>query len=418
MQKLPLDLMQARLIAEAIAIGLLVGIERYKARGEGEKRTAGVRTFTAFALLGGVCGLVDRIEVSVVTFAAIALLVAIGYYRESEHSRGLTTETAAFIVFWLGFLVHSHEILAISTAIVLTIVLASKDSMHSFVRESISEIELFDTLKFLAVVLVIYPLLPDRVFGPFGFFNPAKTWLLVILVSTIGYVGYFLIRILGQKRGLVLSALLGGMVSTMATTMSLAGRSREAPESARPLGVVAVAANAVQFPRLLLLVAAVSSTFARELSLILVPMTVVGFLGAAILSARRRDDQPDIKVPLVNPFSVTPALKFALFFVAILFLVRFAESSLGDQGVLLASLIGGAASSSAVALSLANLVQDGALSVGSGTRSLLVCISANAAVKLLIVLTHGSRRLAFWLAGGLVTMLATGYALLALGFTG
>ena len=415
MQRLPVDLTQARFIAEAIAIGLLVGIERYKARAPGEKRTAGVRTFTAFSLLGGICGLFDQLSVSLVSFAALALLVAIGYYRESERSPGLTTETAALIVFWLGFLVHSYEILAISTAIVLTIMLASKESLHGFVRDSISEIELFDTLKFLAVVLVVYPLLPDRPIGPLGFFNPASTWLLVILVSTIGYAGYFLIRVLGRKRGLLISVLLGGIVSTMATTMSLADQSRRSPQSARLLGVAAVTANAVQFPRLLLLVAVLAAPFARQLAWVLIPMTLVGFAGAGLLSLRERGKQPDVQLPLTNPYSLTPALKFALFFVAILFLVRLAESQLGDQGVFLASLLGGAASASAVSLTLAKLVQDGSLSIETGTAALLLCVSANAAVKWLLTFTQGSRRLAFWLGGGLATMIATGYLLVSLG---
>ena len=418
MHRLPLDLTQARLVAEALAIGLLVGIERYKAREPGEKRSAGVRTFTTFSLLGGVCGLVEQLSVSLVSFAALALLVAIGYYRESEHSPGLTTEAAALVVFWLGYLVHSHEILAISTAIVLTMMLASKETLHGFIRDSISERELFDTLKFLAVVMVVYPLLPDRAIGPFGFFNPARTWLLVILVSTIGYAGYFLVRVFGHKRGLLISVLLGGVVSTMATTMSLASQARRSPQSARLLGVAAVAANAVQFPRLLLLVAVIASTFAQQLASVLVPMTIVGLLGAALLSGRLEDRQPDVQLPLTNPYSLTPALKFTLFFVAILFLVRFAEDSLGDQGVLLASLLGGAASASAVSLSLAKLVQDGSLSVDTGMFALLICVSANATVKLFITLTQGARRLAFWLGGGLLTMLATGYLLLFLRVTG
>ena len=147
MDPLPLSPTQARLLAEALAIGLLVGIERYKTRKPGERGTAGVRTFAAFSLLGGLCGLLGHFALVLGTFAGVAALVAIGYFRESEQNLGLTTETAALIVFWLGYLVHSYEVLAIATAIVLTLMLASKESMHSFVSEAISERELFDTLK-------------------------------------------------------------------------------------------------------------------------------------------------------------------------------------------------------------------------------------------------------------------------------
>jgi hypothetical protein len=152
MAPLTLDAEKFRLLAEALAIGFLVGVERYKAREPGEKRFAGVRTFAAFSLLGGVCGLLDSTALTLGAFVALTALVAIGYYREAEEHVGLTTEVAALLVFWLGYLVHSHEALAISVAIILTIMLASKGVLHAFVRETLTETELFDTLKFLAVV--------------------------------------------------------------------------------------------------------------------------------------------------------------------------------------------------------------------------------------------------------------------------
>ena len=405
-----LDPRQFRLLAEAIAIGLLVGIERYKARGGDEKRFAGVRTFAAFALLGGVCGLFDSTQLTMVTFAAVALLVVVGYYREP--GIGLTTEIAALLTFWLGYLIHLEEILAISIAIVLTIMLASKQILHGFIKNSISEIELYDTLKFLAVVLVVYPLLPDRSMGPFAFFNPAKTWFLVVLVSAIGYAGYLLMRLVGQRKGLLFSSLLGGFVSTTATTMSLASRAREAPQSARVLGVAAVSANAVQFPRLLLLLAVVDAAFARVLAAPFAAMTFAGFAGAWLISRWRRDAEPDVKMPLKNPFSLTPALRFAAFFVAVLFVVKAAQAGLGERGVFLASILGGTVSASAVGLTLARAVTDGSLALESAKWALLAGIAANALTKWVVTYLNGSRPLAFWLGGGLATMLAVGAAVL------
>ncbi len=412
MDSFSVDLAALKSLAEALAIGMLVGVERYKGRRPGEKEPAGVRTFTVFALTGAVCGLLDSTPLTLITFAAVAVLVAIGYYRSPETSLGLTTEMAALLIFWLGFLLHRYEVLAISTAIVLTIILASKGPLHRFIQEQISETELYDTLKFLAVVLVVFPLLPDRSMGPYGFFNPRQVWLLVVLVSTISYSGHLFMRWLGHRHGLRISALAGGIVSTTATTLSLAERARKSPQFSRVYGVAAVLANAVQFPRLLLLLWVVHRGLGSYLVTPLIGMGTVGFLGSWLLSRRRQvpSDRQE-RLPLQNPFSLTPALKFAAFFVGILLMVEAAEAWIGEQGVYLASAIGGMGSVSAISLSLAEQVNRGTLSFAAAWLAILIGITTNALVKWGLALVNGTRELAFWLGGGLLSMLATGVLL-------
>ena len=110
---------------EVLAIGLLIGVERYKNRLPGEKKQAGVRTFTIFALLGAVCRLLP-LSYTLMTLGALIVLLCVGYYRHSEGgSVGITTETGALLTFWLGYMMRDHESLAISVAIVLVILLAS-----------------------------------------------------------------------------------------------------------------------------------------------------------------------------------------------------------------------------------------------------------------------------------------------------
>lgn len=405
------DLDTFKLLGEALGLGLLVGVERYRGREPGEKKSAGVRTFTILSLLGALCGLFATPALTAVTFAAVAGLVLLGYYRSSSASLGLTTEFAALLVFWIGYLLNSHEAAAIGLGIVLTIFLASKRSLHDFVRERISEAEFEATLKFLAVVLVIYPILPDREMGPYGFFNPRQVWGLVILVSTISYAGYFLTRWLGARRGLMLGSLAGGIVSTTAVTMSLADRARRAPEASRLLGTVAVLANAVQGPRLLLLLWIVDRGLARSLALPLIGMALVGLAGAWLL-ARRAGGGLEVDFPLENPYSLRPALKFGLFFVAILLLVKVAGLWLGDRGILLASGIAGTASASAVALSVSKLLGQQALSPFVATGSVVVAIATNALAKWVLAMVNGTRQMALWLGGGLLTMLAAAFLLL------
>jgi uncharacterized membrane protein (DUF4010 family) len=412
---LPLDLISIRIVAEALGLGLMVGIERYRGRGPGERRSAGVRTFAIFALLGAVCSLFQSLPLTLSVFGAVALLVIVGYYKSAEDSPGLTTETAALLVFWLGALLSTHETLAIGTAIVLTIVLASKGALHEFARDRVSEAEFFDTLKLLAIVLVVYPLLPDTRLGPYGFLNPHQAWLMVILVSAIGYVGYFLIRWLGPNRGLRLNALAGGLVSTPAATLSLASRARKAPpDQLGAYSVATVIANAAQFPRLLLLVAIANADLGKFLAAPLLAMTAAGFLVAWLAALRFGSNDDHEHLRMSNPFSLTPALKFAAFYVGILLLVEVAEAWAGARGAYLASVIGGLGSVSAVALSLAAQVGREVMTPAVAAGAMLLGLAANALVKIVLAGIYGTRPLALRLAAGLALMLAAGAIVLAL----
>lgn len=400
-----------KILGEALALGLLVGIERYRGREPGEKKSAGVRTFAILCLLGALCGILETTAFTTVTFLAVAALALVGYLRSPSGSVGFTTELAALAVFWIGYLLSFYETAAISLGIVLTIFLASKQLLHHFVKEQISAAEFEATLKFLAVVLVVYPILPDRGMGPYEFFNPRQVWGLMILVSTISYVGYFLIRWLGDRRGLMVGSLAGGVVSTTAVTLSLAARARSAPETSRLMGSIAVLANAVQGPRLLFLLWVVNRDLAQSLALPLLGMAVVGLAGSWFLT-RSADKSSDMDVPLQNPYSFAVALKFGLFFVAILFLVEVASRWLGDRGTLIASGIAGTASTSAVALSVSELLQQGSLAPLVASGSILVAIATNTLSKWILAWVNGTRQMAFWLGGGLLTMLATAFLLL------
>ncbi len=409
-QALPSTFELFKSFAEALAIGLLIGIERYKARSPGEKGPAGVRTFAVIAVLGAVCGLLQQPVLTGLVFLALAALLAISYFRSSQQSLGITTETAALLAFWLGFLVHTREVLALGIAIVLAVLLAAKEPLHAFARKTISELEFYDTLKFLVVVFVVYPLLPDRNLGPFELFNPAKIWSLIILVSSISYLGYLAIRLLGARRGLHLSALLGGVASTVAVTMSLADRARAAPESSQFFGVTAVLANAAQFPRLLLLAGVTSWALTQELLPVLGVMLGAALLGAWLFSRGfRKTDRDSVQLVLSNPYSFVPALKFGLFFVAILTFSKLATNWFGSQGILAASLLGGLASVSAVVLSTANLLESGAVSSSEAALGVLVGVLANAASKMALARLHGTAGFVRWLGAGLGIVLLTGF---------
>ncbi len=409
-----MDLEVFRVFAEALAIGLLIGSERDRGRREGEFQTAGIRTFPIIALLGASAALLEQVPFTALSFAALVVFLALGYYRDPSQSYGLTTEMAALLTFWLGYLLRDYEALAISTGIVLVILLASKKALHDFVRQQVSETEFIDTLKFLAVVFVVFPLLPNRYLGPLEFFNPTQVWMLIILISSIGYAGYILVRVFGSRRGLVINALLGGVVSTTAVTLSLATRAREVPVLSRLCGVTGVMANAVQFPRLLFLIWVVDRDLALALTLPMAAMTLVGFVGALLLSRLPRavGDVDPVEPLLKNPFSLGPVLKFGLLFVGVFFLSRVANSVFGEEGLYVAGAVAGLGGVSAIALSMADMASHGAVSIPTASTTILIAVAANGILKWTLSLANGTRELAFWLGGGFATMLGTGALLL------
>ena len=406
----PIDASVVLPVAEALAIGLLIGVERYKDRKPGEQKTAGVRTFAIICLLGAICSLLANPGFTLLTFGGVMVLLALGYFRRSANSYGLTTEVAGMLTFWLGYMTRDYEALAIGLGVLATILLAHKERLHEFAEHHISELEFYDTLKFLAVVFVIYPVLPDRPIGPFEFVNPSHLWLLVILVSSISYFGYVLVRVAGEDRGTTLGALLGGLVSTTAVTLSLADRSARFPGQSRRFGLAGVMANAVQFPRLLALVWIVSPALARHLALPLLAMGAVGMSGAWLLERSHRAVSPGANdLPLQNPYSLRAALKLGLFFAAVFLISRGGQALYGTGGILGAAAIAGLGDASAISLSLAGLTAEHSFSLHLAATGVLIAVTANALLKTGFSLVKGGREYAFWIGGGLATMLAVGW---------
>ncbi|RMG45433.1 MAG: DUF4010 domain-containing protein [Acidobacteria bacterium] len=237
--------------------------------------------------------------------------------------------------------------------------------------------------------------------------------MLVIIVSTISYSGYVLMRVMGRDRGLAASALVGGLVSTTAVTLSLADRANRTPALTRACGVSGVLANAVQFPRLLFLVWIVEPRLGRLLALPLLGGFAAGLAGAWVLGTlRRREDDPELEVALPNPYSLAAALRFAAMFVVVLFAARAATISLGDRGLYLASAVAGLVDASAISLTAADMAARTQLAPGAAAIAVVIAIATNALLKWILALANGTRELAFWLGGGFVTMVGTAALLL------
>ncbi|MCE5309996.1 MAG: DUF4010 domain-containing protein [Acidobacteriales bacterium] len=398
-------------LGEALLIGLLIGAQR---ESHSDEPQPGVRDFILISLTGGVCGVLGQAWLTASALISIALLLAVFHYQTKERT-GITTEMAAVAAFALGCLTATPGLkwgapLSIGATIVVVAFLEAKAWLHKLVREIITEREFNDTLSFLAVVLVIYPVLPEGQFGPYGFIEPRKIWLFVILVSSISYVGYFLEKFLGTAKSLKFTSIMGGLASTTAATAAFAHNVADEPSKSVLYSRATVIANAIQFPRVLALLYVVNPALAAASFVPLALMTAAG-LAAGLLIGRTATQEPATgTLRIGNPFRLWPALKFGAIFTAILFATKAAAAELGAGAVYWTSAIGGSLDADSVAVSVADLVSGGKAPITVAFAAVMIALVMNAVLKTGIAFFTGGARFGWRVAAGFAIMFGAGLA--------
>ncbi|WP_298188455.1 MgtC/SapB family protein [uncultured Pseudomonas sp.] len=386
--------------ASALAAGLLIGAERgWQGRNaDDSKLVAGIRTFALSSLLGAFAMLLGE-HFSVIAWAAIfagfTLLVVASYFAELKRlgDMGMTSEVALLITFLLGSLAMAgYAGLAAAGAVAVALLLSLKQSLHGALQR-LTEAELSGALKLLFISLVLLPALPNQGYGPWQVFNPYVIWWMVVLIASIGFVAYVAIRLVGMRQGLLITALLGSVVSSTAMTVTLArlaaGRNLHAV-----LACGLLTTSALMFPRILLEVGLVNSSLLPQLFWPLGVATLV-YAGGALLHFWRAgtENEDAAEPPLNNPFELGPALRFTALLALILFLVEGAQHWLGDVGVYLVALLSGLADVDAITLSLARSAQ-GELDGQVAVQGIFLAALSNSLVKALLVALIGGRKLA------------------------
>ncbi len=409
-----------RSMAEALVIGLLVGAQREGAhRDEPDPASrAGLRDFILVAAVGGLCGL---LQVPWLTASALLGMVAmwITFKRRQPQGVGLTTDLAAIAVFFLSYTTAIPSFrqggpLAIALAIILTAFLEAKRTLHRFFRETLTEVEFNDTLRFLALIFIIYPLLPKGSFGPYEFFSPRRVWFFVILVSSISYVGYFLEKFLGERTGLKLVGLLGGLASTTAATSAFAHEARLQPGRLKAYWQAATVANAVQFPRILALLLVISPPLLGATVKPLLVMAATGLVLAGLIRvAPSREGESRQRMSVRNPFSFGPALRFGAMFAVILFFVKAMTFHFGNRAMTWTSAISGLLDVDSVTITIGELFKTGKIEAGIATVSILLALLANAVFKTIMAWTLGTQSFGWRVGVSFLVMLGSGVLVLA-----
>ncbi|MDQ0304258.1 MgtC/SapB family protein [Ancylobacter polymorphus] len=414
-----------RRLALAIAIGALVGVERHwRERDEDEgARTAGIRTFTLIGMLGGVAGLLERLLapagaspglVLVGFLVMLTAVIALFQYREgvAENRFSATAVVAAMLTFALGALALVGDMtLASAGGVVLAVILASREFLHQAIKR-LRWAELRSALILLALAFVLRPIVPAEPIGPFGGVSPARILAMAIVLAAISFCGYIAVRLFGATRGELLAGTIGGLISSTATTITNARRSRERP-AAGALAAGAVSAGGVSLVRTALLVSALLPALADRLLLPLAAGAAVMFAAALLLTRRGGAGEPPAQRPEPgNPFDLLAVFKMALLLVAVAFAARVASEIWGTGGLYAAAALSGLADVDAVTVTVAGMLPT--LDARVAAQALGLAVIANMLAKVAYAGLFGTGRFALTLAGAslLALMAAGGAALL------
>jgi uncharacterized membrane protein (DUF4010 family) len=400
-----LDLDTVRNFGDALLIGALVGIEREKRKSvEPEPGVGGLRTFILIALVGAIAGwLANALHMPGLLVAMLVIVgaaVLAGYVlaaRTSPESLGLTTESAAIAVCLLGAMTTlGHRELAVPLAIVTAVVLAYKQPLHGFV-ETISWDDIFAGLRLLVATFIVLPLLPNRTIDPWGALNPYSLWLLVLLISSLSLVGYVGSRWLGAERGIVLTGLTGGLVSSTAVTLAFARQSREDTRTATGLTLACglLLAWCIMFGRVIVEVLVVNRALVGRVLIPLATMGAATAIAAGVLFRRsttaERHTAKKTEVPLRNPFSLTEASKFGAFFAVVLLVVKLVQLRFPGKGLYMVAGLAGLTDVDAITLSMAEYAKSGDPQVAVG--AIVLASLTNTLVKCGIVMALGGATL-------------------------
>jgi len=379
--------------AIALGLGLLVGLQRQHS----DSTFAGLRTFPLITILGFLSALFSP-WLAAAGFIAASLLIAIGHWVNARNS--LVTEAALLAMYAIGALLADgeHTLIAVAAATTIAVLLEFKVELHGVV-EKLGERDIKAILQFALISLVILPVLPDRTFGPYDVLNPRHIWWMVVLIVGINLAGYLAYRFVSPDKSLLVSGILGGLISSTATTASY---SRKGGQAAL---VVILVAGATVYLRL----ATEVLTTAPQIAMQVLPRLALPFLALvsfAIWHYRTARNSTSEESAKTNPAEMRIALVFACGYALVLVANAAAKDLLGDSGVLGLSIAGGLTDVDAITLSTTQMVNAGRVSANIAWQSILIASLSNLIFKTGIAFVLGGRHFGTQIAAATLSALA------------
>lgn len=375
----------------ALGLGLIVGLQRERIG----STLAGFRTFPLITLFGAVTGVLAETHGGWIIAAgllALGGLIVIGRIHNEEEKGGVTTEVAMLLMFVVGaFAMVDDAGVAAAVGGLVAVLLHLKPQMHSVARR-LEDPDFKAIMQFVLITLVILPILPNREFGPYNVINPYKTWLMVVLIVGISLGGYIIYKFFGKNAGTLAGGVLGGLISSTATTVSYARRSKDAPEGSSLAALVIMVASSIVFGRVLIIIGAAAPGLLPE---------AAGPIGAAFISLLAialgywffsKHEKAELP-PQGNPSELKAALIFAAMYALVLIAVAAAKERFGSSGLYVVAIISGLTDMDAIALSISEMSSRKEVEPDLAWRLILVAALSNLVFKAGAVAVLGSRAL-------------------------
>jgi uncharacterized membrane protein (DUF4010 family) len=379
-------------VGGGLGIGLLIGLERER----NPAAKAGVRTFALVSLLGTLVALagtfVDSPWLLPAGLLAVTGMLVVAYARVTPaEDPGTTTVAAAGVAYLLGALAGLGEApLATALAIVVTALLYFKPELEGW-SAALKREEQVSLLQFLVITFIVLPILPDRTYGPYGVLNPREIWLMVVLIAAVGVASYMTMRIAGERNGVLLTGLLGGLVSSTATTALYARRSTESAAMSQVALVIVSLANLVMLMRVAFLAAVVAPGVLSRLLPVLGAALAAGVAAIAFLLRRAERGAQLALPPARNPAEIGMALRFGTLYALVLLAAAWLQDLIGDRGLYVATALSGTTDVDPGVLSALNLYGAGRVAAATAVTAIAIALLANTLFKLGVMAWFGRR---------------------------
>jgi uncharacterized membrane protein (DUF4010 family) len=405
----------------SLAIGVIIGFEReWKTQSKADKTyDAGLRTFAVVSFLGGISAVLSN-EISPLILPALALglssIIFISYRLSAKRSAdfGYTTEVTLLLVFAIGaFAAVGYKIEAIAFAAIVVTLLRLKSKLHVYIK-ALDADEVNSTIQLLLLAAVAIPLLPNKDIGPGGAINPRTIGILILLIAGISYFGYFSVKLLGNRLGIFLTALLGGLTSSTAVAVAFS-KMASTNKSASPalLGGGISLAAAMMGPRLLIMVGILNYSLLPFVSPVLITITVIPMSAVIWIALQyQKNNKPVTPLELKNPLQLGSAAIYGIVLSILFLVVHFIETHFGAAGVYALAATSGIADVDAISITLAKsaIPIGDKLTLQIAANGILIAVFANTIVKAIISQIIGGWRLAKWCGSILLLAFLTGIA--------
>jgi uncharacterized membrane protein (DUF4010 family) len=380
----------------SLAIGLLIGLERERRR----SAKAGLRTFALVALLGTISGMLAEKTGSGWILAAgllaVGAMIIAAYLNQPDDAGdpGTTSVVALLVCYCLGAAVwYGYGTLAVMMAIATTVLLYFKAELHGL-SHRLTPKDIISILQFAVLSFVILPILPDRSFGPYEAFNPHQAWLMVVLISGVSLAGYAALRLAGPQHGAPMMGLLGGLVSSTATTVVFSRHARAHAALVRAAMVVIMIASLMVLARLTVIAAVVAPAILEPLAKVFSGGLILG-LAVTAFGWRRLETQGELPMPEVrNPTEIRTALGFGALYAIVLLCAAWLSDVAGPRGMYAVALASGLTDVDAITLSSLRLFSLDKLTAGQAVTSIALAVLSNLVFKAGLVVTLGGWLLA------------------------